>query len=77
MIIEPYRYTTIGNYSTSYTIDATVAIQIYPTFSYPECPSQKGPDPIPSTIDIGSRLYDNNNLLLKSLPACLIRGGDT
>jgi hypothetical protein len=74
--IEPYVQTVIGNYSSSYTVDAGIGLQLYPTFSYPECPTFKGPETVPSSTDIGCKLYDNNGNIIKSLTACKIVAND-
>ena len=43
LIVEPYVFTTLGNYSKSYLIWSADGLSLYPAFYYPECPVFKGP----------------------------------
>ena len=67
--VQPYVYTLITNYSSSYTFYAGIGLNIYPAFLYPECVNQ-GPVPVPSTVSIGCNLYDINGNLITSLTHC-------
>ena len=62
--VQPYRYTTIGNYSSSYTINSTLGQALYPAFYYPNCPAFKGPDAIPSSLGFSCYLYDSKSNLI-------------
>jgi hypothetical protein len=70
-------YTTIGNYSNSYSFFASDGLYFYPAFYYPECPTIRGPAAIPATTNIGCTLYDSRGNLIKSLLYCQVKAGDT
>ncbi|CDW88877.1 zinc finger lsd1 subclass family protein [Stylonychia lemnae] len=75
-VIFPFQLTSIVGYSTSYTIDGSIGIQIPTQFYYSECQA-KGPFDIPSTINIGCMLYDSKSNYIKDLSKCLIKPSDT
>jgi hypothetical protein len=70
IIVEPFVFTQISNYSKSYQIWVQDGLPLQPAFMYPECPVFKGPSPIPPTISIGCSLYDSRSNLIKALPFC-------
>lgn len=70
LIVEPYVFTQISNYSKSYQIWVQDGLPLQPAFMYPECPIFKGPQTIPPTVSIGCSLYDARSNLLKALPYC-------
>lgn len=72
LIVEPYVFTTITNYTTTYTILASAGLALYPAFMFPECPIFKGPQAIPSGVNIGCSLYDSKNNLIKILTTCAV-----
>jgi hypothetical protein len=43
LIVDPYVFTQIKNYSSSYTIWSADGLQLFPAFYFPECPVFKGP----------------------------------
>ena len=45
-------------------------------FRYPECPVFKGPQTVPSTVNLGCSLYDSKSNLIKTLPQCKILPND-
>ena len=58
VIIEPFVFTQLTNYSKSYNIWVSDGLPIQMAFRYPECPVFKGPQAVPSTVNIGCSLYD-------------------
>ena len=70
LLIEPYVFTLISNYSSSYTIFASDGLVLYPAFRYPECPVFKGPQALPSPTTLSCSLYDSKGNLIKSLQVC-------
>lgn len=70
LLIEPHVFTTMTNYSSSYTIFASSGLPINLAFMYPECPVFKGPQAVPSTITISCSLYDSKGNLIKTLSVC-------
>ena len=70
LIVDPFVFLTIGNYSKSYSVWSADGLPLYPAFYYPECPVFKGPQAIPANVSIGCSLYTNTNNLIKALPFC-------
>jgi hypothetical protein len=70
LIVDPYRFTLIKNYTNSYTVWSADGLPLYPAFYYPECPVFKGPEAIPANVSIGCSLYDSKSNLIKALPYC-------
>lgn len=70
--IQPYRYTTIGNFSASYTINTTIGLTVYPALYYPDCPSFQGPESFTATNPLQCYLYDSRSNLITMLNNCQI-----
>jgi len=70
LIVEPFVFTQITNYTKSYQIWVQDGLPLQPAFMYPECPVFKGPQAIPASVSIGCSLYDSRSNLIKALPFC-------
>jgi len=70
LLIESFVFTQLTNYSSSYTIFASDGLRLFPAFSYPECPVFKGPQVVPSSVNLGCSLYDSRGNLIKTLSVC-------
>lgn len=76
LIVEPYVYTVVGNYSPSYSFFPVNGLSLSPAFFYPECPNIKGPAYIPMSVNLGCNLYDAKNNLIKALSGCQIKSNE-
>ncbi len=76
LLIEPHVFTTMTNYSSSYTILSSAGLALFPAFMFPECPVFKGPQAIPSNVNLGCTLYDSKGNIIKILSGCSVLPND-